>query len=62
MKTNFENKSVDHGNKVIPPKSGDKKDFTENEFEEFILKSGAVGTYMIFRSSNKDDELGMEEL
>ena len=62
MKTNFKNKDVDHGDKIITPKSGNKKDFTEEEFEEFILNSGAVGTYMIFRSTNKDDEMGMENL
>jgi len=32
------------------------------EFEEFVIKSGAAGSFMIFRSSKKDDELGIDEL
>ena len=38
------------------------KNFTKEEFEEFILKSGAKGSFMIYRSGKKDDELGLEEL
>lgn len=39
-----------------------EKNFTKDEFEEFILKSGAKGSFMIYRSGGKDDELGLEEL
>ncbi len=39
-----------------------KKDLTELEFEEFVSKSGAAGSFMIFRSTKKDDEMGLEEL
>ena len=35
---------------------------TEEEFEEFVSKSGAAGTFMIFRSTKKDDEMGIDEL
>ena len=38
------------------------KDITKSEFEEFIIKSGASGSFMIFRSDKKEDELGLEEL
>lgn len=63
MKTNFEkNNEVEHPKESLPPKSGDKKDYTQSEFEEFIIKSGAVGSYMIFRSEKKDDEMGINEL
>jgi len=63
MKTNFEKtKTVEHPQESLSPKSGGKKDFTQSEFEEFILESGAVGSYMIFRSENKDDEMGIDEL
>ncbi len=63
MKTNFlKNKVVEHPKESLPPKSGGKKDFTQSEFEEFILESGAVGSYMIFRSENKEDEMGIDEL
>jgi len=46
-------------------KSGEIKqnDLTEEEFEEFVSKSGAAGTFMVFRSKNKkDDEMGIDEL
>jgi len=63
MKTNFKkNKEVQHPKESLPPKSGDKKDYTQSEFEEFIINSGAVGSYMIFRSDKKDDEMGINEL
>ena len=63
MKTNFEKDNiVEHPKESLPPKSGDKKDHTQSEFEEFIIKSGAVGSYMIFRSENKEDEMGIDEL
>lgn len=63
MKTNFQKKkNVEHPTESLPPKSGNKKDYTQSEFEEFIIESGAVGSYMIFRSKNKDDEMGINEL
>ncbi len=63
MKTNFKpTKIVKHDNNQKAPKSGDKKDFTREEFDDYILKSGALGSYMIYRSENKKDELGIEEL
>jgi len=38
------------------------KDLTQSEFEDFIIKSGASGSFMVFRSDKKTDELGIEEL
>jgi len=38
------------------------KDITQSEFEEFIIKSGASGSFMVFRSDKKEDELGLDEL
>ena len=65
MKTNFkkpkkpdENKSEennsfnDHANKEI----------TQKEFEDFIIKSGAKGSFMVYRSEKEEDELGIDEL
>ena len=58
MKANFPIKK----NKKIK-KSDTSDEVTEEEFENFISKAGAAGTFMIFRSkSNKDDELGIDEL
>ena len=65
MKTNFEikkNKENDadkNHDSVIVDK---KEDLTEAEFEEFIRRSGAAGSFMIFRSEKKEDELGFDDL
>ena len=50
------NNSSDH------KKTQNDKEISPQEFEEFIIKSGAEGSFMIFRSDKKDDELGLEEL
>ena len=65
MKTNFkksvDDKSVD--DKSVDDKSvDDKKDLTQEEFEEYIAKSGAKGSFMVYRSNKKEDELGLDEL
>jgi len=39
-----------------------ESNMSAEEFEEFVTKSGAAGSFMIFRSSKKDDELGIDEL
>jgi len=63
VKTNFKSsKKVKHATNYKKPIAEGKKNFSKKEFEEFILKSGAIGTYMIFRSDKKDDELGLDEL
>lgn len=63
MKTNFRK------NKDLPSEVDDKtiadsekKDLTQEEFEDYIIKSGAKGSFMIYRSSKKEDELGLDEL
>lgn len=62
MKTNFRK------NESTPAQSEDnhinseKKDLTQEEFEEYIAKSGAKGSFMVYRSTKKDDELGLDEL
>jgi hypothetical protein len=65
LKTNFkksvDDKSVD--DKSVDDKSvDDKKDLTQEEFEEYIAKSGAKGSFMVYRSNKKEDELGLDEL
>ena len=58
MKTNFR--------KVVSEKSetekSQRRDLTKEEFEEYICKSGAKGSFMVYRSASKNDELGIEEL
>ncbi len=43
-------------------KDNEKRDLTKSEFEDFIIKSGAAGSFMVFRSEKKKDELGLDQL
>jgi len=43
-------------------KENSAHDLTKEEFEAFMVKSGAAGSFMVFRSDKKDEELGLEEL
>ena len=64
MKTNFkksdseEYKNYDEYSEV----KNDTSELTQEEFEEFIVKSGAKGSFMIYRTQKKDQELGIDEL
>ena len=63
MKTNFKKETKESSDNLT--KYGGKdtaKDLTAEEYEDFILKSGAKGSFMIYRSKKKDDELGIDEL
>ena len=65
MKANFNIKKTPESNVNTTIRKNDdesKKELTASEFEEFIIKSGAKGSFMIFRSAKKEDELGLEEL
>jgi len=62
VKTNFgQHKAKDEPNAIseIYEKKGN---MTDEEFEKFIIESGARGSFMIYRSKNKEDELGLDEL
>ena len=59
MKSNFKPKKSTSDK---PKKSKKTDEMTEEEFEEFVSKSGAAGTFMIFRSTKKEDEMGIDEL
>jgi hypothetical protein len=59
MKTNFK-KSEDSSIKNEVKKSND--DLSEQEFEDFMMKSNSKGSFMVYRSDKKDDELGIDEL
>ena len=64
MKTNFQTKKESKTSKTSKGKlpNKNKKDLTQEEFEQYVSKSGAAGSFMIFRSKNKKDELGIDEL
>lgn len=53
---------LDENNKLIFKKNDDEKEISAEEFEDFIVKSGAAGSFMIFRSEKKETEMGIDEL
>ncbi len=63
MKTNFKKETKESSDNLTKYSGKDTaKDLTPEEFEDFILKSGAKGSFMIYRSKKKDDELGIDTL
>ena len=59
MKTNFrknENPSSESDKKTIS--NTEQKDLTQEEFEDYITKSGAKGSFMVYRSNQKDEDFG----
>ena len=59
MKTNFKKiKSDSYSDKISEVKEF-KRELTP---EEFVVNSGARGLFMIYRSKNKDEELGLDQL
>jgi|TARA_B110001454_G_scaffold202870_1_gene210277 hypothetical protein len=63
LKANFSiKKNTDLGKKLPDVESSTNKEITEEEFEDFIVKAGAAGSFMVFRSLKKEDELGLDEL
>lgn len=65
IKTNFKTSKpskFDTEEKEKTIENENKKDLTQDEFEAFIIKSGASGSFMVFRSDKPDEELGLEEL
>lgn len=62
MKANFKIKKSEKQDTSIND-SQERTEITEEEFEEYMSKMGAAGSFMVFRSNRKkDDELGIEEL
>jgi hypothetical protein len=60
LKANFH---VNEDNSKSTSKISENKDISEAEFEDFVEKAGAAGSFMIFRSDkNQDDELGLEQI
>ena len=65
MKSNFKKEKkedTDNLTKYAEIKDGATKDLTAEEFEDFIIKSGAKGSFMVYRSKKKDDEVGIDKL
>lgn len=62
MKANFNIKKNDVLEKIKNQTPLQDKELSQEEFEDFIVKSGAKGSFMVYRSAKKDDELGLESL
>jgi len=63
LKANFKISTANQDVKNTVKDSAEiKSDASKKEFEEFVSKAGAAGSFMIFRSEKKDHELGIEEL
>ncbi len=62
MKTNFRKDTTSSDTNKNTEKETEKKELTKEEFEDYVTKSGAKGSFMIYRSQNKDEELGLDEL
>lgn len=62
MKTNFRKDESSQSQSENNNVDLEKKDLTQEEFEEYIAKSGAKGSFMVYRSAKKDEELGLDEL
>lgn len=60
MKTNFKTKKTNLNSNNMPTEK--KEDLTQEEFEELMRTSGAAGSFMIFRSTKKSNELGIDQI
>ena len=61
MKANFKTKKTEESNSITT-ESAEHDEVTEEEFEDYMSKAGAVGSFMVFRSNTKKDELGIDSL
>ena len=64
MKTNFKKTETDEYKKYPEYREvkNELSELTQEEFEEFIVKTGAKGSFMVYRTDKKDQELGIDEL
>lgn len=60
MKANFKISNTDKEKQSVD--NSQNKETSRSEFEDFIIKSGAKGSFMVYRSTKHDDELGLEQL
>jgi len=62
IKANFKLSKESQTSFVEVPQQEERKNLTKEEFEDFVIKSGAAGSFMVFRSNKKDEEMGLDEL
>ena len=63
MKANFKINKNDEEPKNDESSIEEEKGVTDEEFENYIIKTGAAGSFMVFRNfKKKEDELGLDEI
>lgn len=63
MRTNFrKNENIESQNSDVIGGDSKKRDLTQEEFEDYVAKSGAKGSFMVYRSTKKEEELGIDEI
>ncbi len=63
MKTNFKKIETNNENEQDSGSvENQNRTYTQEEFQDYVVKSGAKGSFMIYRSDNEDEELGIEEI
>ena len=64
MKTNFKkSNTIDYKNYPgFEEVEKEKRGLSKEEFEDYVIKSGAKGSFMVYRTTKKDDELGIDEI
>ena len=64
MKNNFKKTETDEYKKYPEYREvkNESSELTQEEFEEFIVKTGAKGSFMVYRTEKKEEELGLDEL
>lgn len=63
MKSNFNKEKTDYTKYTgYDEVKKDERGLSKSEFEEFVEKSGARGSFMVYRTTDKADELGIDEL
>ncbi|KAF6246742.1 hypothetical protein C6990_06375 [Nitrosopumilus sp. b3] len=63
MKANFKIKKDEEQNNNEELSHVENKVINDEEFENYIKKTGAAGSFMVFRNfKKKQDELGIDEI
>ena len=63
MKTNFRKNEINSNkNPSDNIVKSNQTDLTKEQFEEYMIKCQIKGSFMIYRSSKKEEELGIDEL
>jgi|TARA_B110000438_G_scaffold293068_1_gene332337 hypothetical protein len=65
VKTNFRKIEFTPNTEEIlekPSPEQKEKTITKEEFEDYVLSTGAKGSFMVYRSNDEDEELGIDNL